>query len=123
MTHRIAKKWAARFSASALSIPLTMDHAKPSLSTLPFGTARNYTYRQSLQLGLRPRVAWWATRRAYVALRDGWTGADKFGAHRGERWNGRDFPARGEVGGSVPLSTSSSRGTNRNRARADEVRE
>ena len=60
-TKRIAKKWAARFSALALSIPMTIDHARPSLWTLQRGTRRHYVYRQSLKLGVHPRHAKWAT--------------------------------------------------------------
>ncbi len=45
MNSRQAKKIAAQITASALSIPFVLDHAKPSLYALPFGTMRHYVYR------------------------------------------------------------------------------
>lgn len=61
-THRIAKKHAADISAAVLSIPLTLDHARPSLWRLSFGTIRHYVYRRAV-VGLRitPRAAKLAT--------------------------------------------------------------
>lgn len=68
-THRIAKKRAALFSAAALSIPMVLDHAKPSLWTLQRGTARHYVYRTAVvKLGAIPRAAKWATWRAFARL-------------------------------------------------------
>lgn len=58
MNRRIAKKWAAQFAASVVSLPLTLDHAKPSLWTLSRGTQRHLVYRRMVDgLGVRPAAA------------------------------------------------------------------
>lgn len=48
-TKRIATKRAKLFSAEVLTLPMTLDHAKPSLWRLPMGTARLYVYQTAVR--------------------------------------------------------------------------
>lgn len=69
MNSRIAKKRAAEFAARALTIPLVLSHAKPSLWTLGRGTQRHYVYRVAVnKLGSRPAFAKLATWKHFAGL-------------------------------------------------------
>ncbi len=60
-TKRIAKKQAAQFVALMFDVPFVLEHAKPSLYRLPFGTMRHYVYRTGVQKAFaRPSAMQWA---------------------------------------------------------------
>lgn len=62
-THRIAKKWAARISCRAVSLPMTLAHAKPSFWLLPLGDQR-WCLRDQMtrHLGVKASIAAYVVR-------------------------------------------------------------
>ena len=68
MNKRIRKKWAARFTAQALSIPVVLSHARPSFRALPLGAQCGHLRRVLSRpcgpggLGVSSRVARYTVR-------------------------------------------------------------
>lgn len=63
MTHRLAKKYAARFAA-AYSLSLCLDHAKPSFYQLrDIGRQRKYLRHRLARLDVRGDLARYTTHR------------------------------------------------------------
>lgn len=68
MNRRIIKKRVDVFAACALSVPMVLEHAKPSLWSLPIGQQRHYVYRTAVdKLHVHPshakRATWLIYRR------------------------------------------------------------
>lgn len=63
MNARMAKKWAARWSARSLSLPLTLAHARRSFYAIPdVKHQRKCLVEQMTELGVSKRVGSYITR-------------------------------------------------------------
>lgn len=69
MKKRLAKKRISRSFALVYSVPLTLNHAKPSFWTIDLTAQRAALRRQLYKLGLRRHRAAWAAKQWSKSVR------------------------------------------------------